>query len=140
MTADGVQIIISIQNEREWASFAGRIMGHPEWAREGPFRLNVERVKNRPALEREVAAVFAAATGAEMQDRLREARIAYGVVNPVAELSRHPVLRRVAVATPSGPAAIPAPPVRAKGGATATLGAVPGLGEHTERLRKEFAA
>jgi len=38
------------------------------------------------------------------------------------------------VATPSGPVTYPAPPR----GRTARYGAVPGIGEHAEKVRAEF--
>ncbi|MBM3566072.1 MAG: CoA transferase, partial [Alphaproteobacteria bacterium] len=53
-TADGGRILISIQNEREWARFAERILGHPEWARAGPYGDNVSRVGNRDKLLPEI--------------------------------------------------------------------------------------
>jgi crotonobetainyl-CoA:carnitine CoA-transferase CaiB-like acyl-CoA transferase len=74
-----------------------------------------------------------------MAAKLLAAGIAFGRVNEVADLSRHADLRRVEVATPSGPVAMPAPPARVMGEKPA-LGPVPGLGEHTDALRREFSA
>lgn len=135
---DGSQIVISIQNEREWARFCDQVLGHPEWAIEGPFADMVSRVANRPALEAEVDAVFAGYDRDAMAAVLRDAGIAYGFVNTVADLSDHPALRRMAVDAPHGPVDLPAPPAR-RDGKPVTPGPVPAVGADTERIRKEFA-
>ena len=57
-------------------------------------------------------------------------------VNDVAGLIAHPHLRRISVETPSGPVSYPAPaPLRDQ---ARSYGAIPRLGEHTERVKKEF--
>jgi itaconate CoA-transferase len=54
----------------------------------------------------------------------------------MAGLIAHPHLRRISVETPSGPVSYPAPaPIRDE---ARRYGAVPRLGEHTEKVRKEF--
>jgi crotonobetainyl-CoA:carnitine CoA-transferase CaiB-like acyl-CoA transferase len=67
------------------------------------------------------------------------ASIAYGFVNGVDGLSRHPALRRVTVETERGPVAIAAPAARFSDGERA-LGPVPALGAHDAAIRAEFAA
>ncbi len=138
-TADGERILISIQNEREWARFAERILGHAEWAECGPFRDNISRVAHRDRLAAEIAAVFRREIAAELAVRLRQAEIAFGVVNAVAGLSAHPALRRTTVGSPSGAVRLPSPPAIRDGDETA-IGPVPALGQHTEAVRREFAA
>jgi crotonobetainyl-CoA:carnitine CoA-transferase CaiB-like acyl-CoA transferase len=139
VTGDGRQILISIQNEREWARFAGEILDHPEWAEEGPFASNVSRAANREQLAAEINAVFARHPAEALAERLKRAGIAYGFVNSVAGLSTHPALHRCTVGTPTGPVEMPEPPARRGGGETA-LRPVPALGEHTEAIRKAFAS
>ena len=137
-TADGAQVLISIQNEREWADFCLRFLGDPDLpAREG-FRSNVERVANRPAVDAHIAATFAGLTRAECGQRLLAARTAFGFVNDVAAFARHPALRRVTLDTPGGPVALAAPPAQFSDGPR-ELGPVPALGSHTEQIRAEFA-
>ncbi len=70
---------------------------------------NSMRCENRTALDGEINAVFTKLTKAELIQRLQRGRIAYGSVNSVAELSRHPQLRRATVATPAGPVVVVAP-------------------------------
>jgi len=137
-TADEEQVVISIQNEREWTQFACEILEQPELAEEGPFVSNILRVKNRDALRAVISEAFGRYTRADLCDRLLKTRIAFGRINSIDEFSQHEDLRRVEVATPTGPARIPAPPARIQGEAD-DLGPVPACGEHTEALRREFA-
>ena len=46
-------------------------------------------------------------------------------------------LRRITVGTPSGPVSYPAPPRHDAG--TRRYGAVPAVGEHTDKVRAEFS-
>jgi len=137
-TADGTPVLISIQNEREWADFCARFLLQPELpAREG-FRSNVERVAHRPLVDAHIAATFATLPREECAARLKAARTAFGFVNDLAAFADHPALRRVTLETPGGPVEAAAPAALFDDGPRA-LGPVPALGEHTEALRAEFA-
>ena len=83
-------------------------------------------------------AAFTSVDRATLVARLRAAGIAFGAINDVAGLSAHPALRRVEVDSPTGPVAMAAPPARFDG-AVRALGPVPGIGEQTEAIRKEFS-
>jgi itaconate CoA-transferase len=135
---DGGEVVISIQNGREWVRFCAEALERPELAGDARFRDNPARVANRPALDREIAAVFGPLTREQMIERLRRAEIAYGAVNSVADLTTHPQLRRIAVETPSGPAELIAPPARHRG-EDRDYGPVPGLDQHGAAIRQEFA-
>ena len=137
-TKDGELILISIQNNREWGQFATEIMQRPELAEEGPYKDNISRVANLDALEADISAVFKLYNRDELAQKLLAARVAFGRVNSVADFSAHADLRRMDIETPHGPVQIPVPPARVKG---EDVGAavVPGLGEHTQDLRTEFA-
>jgi crotonobetainyl-CoA:carnitine CoA-transferase CaiB-like acyl-CoA transferase len=139
VTKDGVRIVISIQNEREWADFCARVLGEPDFAAHPDYASNVLRVNNRPALDAKIAAFFAARTKDEVTGLLAAARTAYGVANTVAEFSKHPQLRRVNVATANGDVAIPAPPPIVNGERAPKLGPIPRVGEHSDAIRAEFA-
>lgn len=138
-TADGTLVLISIQNEREWAAFCARFLGEPELPARPGYESNVARVANRAEVDAHVGAAFARMGRAEAADRLLAAGTAFGFVNDLAGLARHPALRRVTVETEAGPASIVAPPVRYAGEERA-LGPVPAIGANTEALRAEFAA
>ncbi|MFH5925742.1 CaiB/BaiF CoA transferase family protein [Roseomonas xinghualingensis] len=138
-TADGAQVLISIQNEREWADFCARFLWEPELPLREGFRSNVERVANRPMVDAHIAAVFAALTRSECAMRLKEAKTAFGFVNDLDAFTHHPALRRVTLETPGGPVQAAAPAPIFSDGAR-ELGPVPALGAHTDSIRKEFAA
>ncbi len=131
-------MLISIQNEREWAEFCARFLLEPELPQREGFQTNVIRVANRPMVDAHVGAVFATLTRTEAAERLRAVNTAYGFVNTVAEFAKHPALRRVTVATEAGPVALAAPPVITTDGPVA-LGPVPAIGADSATIRAEFA-
>ncbi len=134
---DGRQAVLAIQNEREWRSFCAIVLKKDNLADDPRFSSNSARVANRPALDAEIKNVFRHLTLADVTGRLDEAKVAWGAVNSVADLSRHPQLRRVDVETGSGSVNLVAPPVRWRGEPFEAR-AVPDLGGDSERLRKEF--
>jgi crotonobetainyl-CoA:carnitine CoA-transferase CaiB-like acyl-CoA transferase len=138
-TSDGALVLISIQNEREWANFCATVLDEPGLTKQPGYDSNNARVANRPEVDARVARSFAALTRQEVARRLDESRTAYGFVNELADLAVHPALRRVAVETPVGMASIVAPPA-IRDGAKAELGKVPGIGEHDAVIRADFAA
>ncbi len=135
---DGKQVVIAIQNEREWARLCTEVLGDPEMARDPRFCDNESRVAHRGDLDARIDAVFGSLDRDQISERLKTAKVAFGALNSVADLSEHPQLRRVTVATPAGPVAMPAPPVR-HAGKPSNPGPVPGLDEHGDAIRKEFA-
>lgn len=135
-TADG-QVLISIQNEREWSQFCTLVLYEPDLAAASGFASNVERVANRERIDTHIAKALRTLRRDELIERLQSARIAFGRLNDVPGLSTHPQLRRVAVSSPSGQIDLVAPPVR-RGGWEAETGRVPALGEHDQALRREF--
>ncbi|MBN8874001.1 MAG: CoA transferase [Rhodospirillales bacterium] len=137
-TADGALVLISIQNEREWAEFCAKFLGEPDLPQREGFQTNVIRVANRPVVDAHVGAAFAKLTRAEVAAKLRAANTAYGFVNDVAAFSHHPALRRVEVETPNGPVSLAAPPVLLSDGPRA-LGPVPAVGADSAAIRAEFA-
>ena len=82
--------------------------------------------------------MFGALERDELEARLRKHQIAYGAINTVKEVSKHPALQRVNVPTASGPVSVVAPPVRVAG-QPPHVGHVPELGEHTAAIQAEFA-
>jgi itaconate CoA-transferase len=135
--ADGTLILISIQNEREWAAFCRDFLEEPDLPARPGYTTNAERVAHRAEVDAHVARAFAALSPDEAALRLRRANIAFGFVNDCAGLARHPALRRVTVETPAGPVRLAAPPAQFTDGAR-TLGAVPALGAHSDAIRAEF--
>ena len=133
----GEQVVISIQNEREWAQFCERVLERPELVKDPLYLTNTARCENRADLDSEISRIFSTLVRAQLMQRLTAAKIAFGAVNTVADLARHPQLRRTAVATASGSVDLVAPPVQV-GDAEAQLRPVPALGEHGEAIRREY--
>ena len=135
-TKDGADILISIQNDREWRILAEKVMGDATLAADPKFAKLMDRVKHRADTDGKVAASFATMDADTLSGKLEAADIAFARVNDVAGLITHPHLRRISVETPSGPVSYPAPaPVR---DTPRSYGRIPALGEHTEKVRKEF--
>jgi len=134
----GAQLVIAIQNQREWLSFCENVLERPELAEHPDFADNAARVRNRPALDEEIAAVFGRYDREALTELLRGARIAYGAVNSVADLARHSQLRRAPLETPAGAIEMVATPLQFAG-EVQEFAPVPGLDEHGAALRAEFA-
>jgi formyl-CoA transferase len=136
-TADGIPILISIQNDREWARLCGSVLGRPEAAQDARFATSIARTSNRAATDALVGDCFANRSFALLGRQLHQADIAFACVNDLAAALAHPHLREIAVASPAGAVPLPAPPARFPGEAQ-SFGAVPRLGEHSLSVRREF--
>ena len=133
----GEQVVISIQNNREWENFCEQVLQRPEFVDAPAYCNNVDRCTNRPALDQEINGVFGQMERADLLQRLQQAKIAFGSVNSVADLAQHQQLRRTSVATPSGTVELVAPPVIVER-EQPSLRPVPGLGEHSDAIRREY--
>ena len=137
-TKDDSLVLISIQNEREWADFCTHFMLEPDLPKRPGFETNVIRVANRAEVDGYVERMFLTLTRDEAAARLRTAKTAYGFVNGLPEFSRHPALKRITVETPAGPVSLAAPPAILSDGSR-SYGPVPAIGAHTAKIRAEFA-
>jgi len=134
---DGADILIAIQNDREWRVLAEKVLGDSALGTDLKFATNPKRVENRFDTDAKVATNFARHDVGALMKKLESADIAFARVNDWELLSKHAHLRRITVDAPSGPVSMPAPaPLRA--GEDRTYGPIPALGEHTEMIRKEF--
>jgi itaconate CoA-transferase len=135
---DGVPILISIQNDREWVVFAAKVLGDASLGTHPTFATNVARVTNRSEVDTRVAAVFARHDIEPLMRLLDDADVAFGRVNDVAAVLKHPHYRTVTVKAGASTATMPAPPAQWTG-ETVAFAAVPGLGEQSDNIRREFA-
>ncbi|MCK1269132.1 CoA transferase [Bradyrhizobium sp. 49] len=136
--ADGKQIIFSVQNDREWVSFCTKFLKRPELVRQSGFADNMERIRNRGALDEIVVDRFAQMSGDEAMRQLEAAGLAYGRLNQIEDVCQHPHLRRVSVCTPEGDVHVIAPAAIFAEEKAPALRPVPARGAHTELLRREF--
>lgn len=140
--ADGKDVLLSIQNEREWVALCEQFLERPELVEDPRFATGADRVAHREELNAIVAGRFGASDSDEAMRLLDEAGIANAGVNDVEEFLAHPVLgardRWRDVRIPGG-VAVPAllPPADLAGTAP-RMGAVPAVGEHTDRILAEL--
>jgi crotonobetainyl-CoA:carnitine CoA-transferase CaiB-like acyl-CoA transferase len=138
-SADKVPVLISIQNDREFERLCHNVLDKPGLEKDPDYATGIARNSRRDATNEIVAKSFALQSFAELAARLDAAQIAWARVSDVASLSTHPQLRRTHFASPKGDVSIPAL-AAAYDGEPAQLGAVPELGQHTDQVRREFAA
>jgi formyl-CoA transferase len=138
-TRDGADVLISIQNDREWVILARDVMGDAVLAADPDFATVVERVKRRAETDGRVATSFGSMSVDELTKKLQRADIAFGRVNDPESLRHHPHLRRITIGSPTGPLSYPAP-AALRAGAPREYGPIPALGEHDAKIRKEFGA
>ena len=137
-TADDGEVVIAIQNDREWRRFCDKVLDKPELGEHASYANNVSRCENREAMNEEITAVTSTCSEADLRSKLFAASIAFASLNDMLALSEHPHLRRHVVATPSGSARLVAPAAQTDGEAFSS-GAIPALNEHGDALRAEFA-
>lgn len=136
--SDGKDVLLSIQNEREWAKLCTDVLGDATLASNPLYSSNVNRVKNCSALEEIIAAKFKDITREEAVTLLNEAGVACGRLSSMDDLIVHPQLRLTTVQAASGPIEMLAPGAKVKG-IDLSLGPVPEIGEHTKSIGSEFA-
>lgn len=134
-TADGGQVLLSVQNDREWRRLAELVLGRRELADDPNFATNAARVAHRTRTDEAVARALATFTAAEAIARLEAAGIACARINTVVDVAAHPQLaargRWREVGSAVGPLRALLPPINLGGSQEARMGAVPALGEHT---------
>ncbi|RPI47254.1 MAG: CoA transferase [Betaproteobacteria bacterium] len=154
--ADGKDVMMGIQNEREWAVFCDKVLGRPELANDSRFNSNSRRLQNREPLLRIVREVFGSMSAEQLVARLDAAGIANARMNEMQEVWDHPQLkargRWTEMGSPVGTLPVLRPPAT-HSDFDPTIGAVPAVGQHTvailgalgysaadiERLRAEGA-
>lgn len=140
-TGDGHTVVLGTTNDREWQRLARELLGRNDLADDPRFAGNADRVQNRAILDEAIAAWCARHDLAHIQDAADAAGIGNARYNAPSDVLAHPQLeqrdRWHTIDTPAGP--IPSllpPPVIA--GYDPPMGAVPGLGEHTEAVLGEL--
>jgi itaconate CoA-transferase len=132
------QVVIGVQNEREWKAFCDCVIRQPQFADDSRFSSNSRRLENHAALRSIIESELSSITMAEALRRLEMAGTASATLNSIADLWAHPQLaarqRWTQVQTSAGP--IPAlwPP----GLSSSRMDPVPTLGQHTEQILREL--
>lgn len=138
---DGSQIMLGLQNEREWVVFCQKVLARPELAQDARFASNPARVEHRDALRALIMEVFGALSRDQVLARLDDAQIANASVNTMSDVWNHPQLaareRWREVDSPAGPLPALIPPATSSAFA-ARMDGVPALGEQSEAILREL--
>ena len=134
---DGGLILLSIQNEREWARLATEVLDRPDMVDGDQFLSNIKRVENRDALNAIMHEAFGQHSQKDMAKKLNDAGIAYGRLNSIDDLINHPQTQYITTMTSAGEVRMIAPGASFDG-QHLVADRVPDLGEHTEQLKNEF--
>ena len=138
-TSDGIDTIVSIQNEREWIRYCEIVLQNPSLAIHKKFASNNLRVENRAALDAEIDAIVGGIDASEYRSRLVKADLAFGAVNTIADLANHVALRRRRIRTAEKDLLeIPATPIRWSDTDPIDGKGIPAIGADTEKIREEF--
>ncbi|MET9390372.1 CaiB/BaiF CoA-transferase family protein [Streptomyces sp. NPDC006624] len=139
--SDGKEVLLSIQNEREWAALCTGFLGRPELAAEPRFATASDRVSHREELDAIVAGRCARSGSGEILAELEGLGIACAGVNDVAAFLDHPVLaargRWTEVGVPGATVEALLPPADLAG-LPARMDPVPAVGEHTDAILTEL--
>ncbi|KUI11429.1 CoA-transferase [Mycobacterium sp. GA-1285] len=140
-TRDGQTVVLGTTNDREWQRVAREIIDRPDLAVDPRFATNPDRCAHREILEEAIGSWCAQHDLAEIQKIADDAGIGNSRYNLPSEVVAHPHLtardRWRTVATPKGDIrALRPPPVISD--FEQPMGAVPGLGEHTDAVLGEL--
>lgn len=137
---DGRDVMLGLQNEREWATFCNVVLEKPELAEDARFASNHARSGNRSALDAEIYRVFDGLTSEDLIARLDRAGIANARVNDMQGLWNHTQLkardRWREVASPAGPLPALVPPGQTP--SEARMDAIPASGADTDAILTEL--
>ena len=138
---DGKDVMLGIQNEREWVAFCTKVLEQPELATDPRYDNNTKRNAARTEMLALINGVFATMTVEQVVARLDAADIANARMNTPTEVWDHPQLkarnRWREVDTPKGRIAALLPPVGLTGHEP-RMDPVPAVGEHTDRILAEL--
>lgn len=140
-TGDGQTVVLGTTNDREWQRLAREILDRPDLADDPRFAGNAGRVEHRAELDAAIAAWCARHPLAHVQERADTAGIGNSRYNLPSDVIAHPHLRVRDrwrdIDTPNGPVPALLPPA-ILAGYQPPMGAIPGLGEHTDPILAEF--
>lgn len=135
---DGMEILLSIQNEREWARLCEVLLDAPDLSAKPGWSTIAERVANRDAVDARVAEAFAKLTRQDACALLQSADLAFGRLIEMEDLMVHPQNQMIRVATSGGEVELLAPGA-VIAGETPRYGSVPDKGADTAQVKAEFS-
>ena len=138
---DGSNVMLGLQNEREWQVFCEKVLNQPALAKDPRYDSTSKRVANRDGLRGLIVDAFAKMTIDQVIEALEKAQIANARVNEMKDVWAHPQLkarqRWTEIQTPVG--ALPAllPPATSSA-FDARMDPIPDIGEHTLSILKSL--
>lgn len=140
-TRDGQTVVLGTTNDREWQRLAREIIDRPDLAENPRYAGNSDRCDHRGELNDAISAWCAQHDLADIQKIADNAGIGNSRYNTPSEVVAHEHLRardrwRPVVTLKGEISALRPPPVIT--GFDQPMGAVPGLGEHTEAILAEL--
>ena len=135
---DNKQILISIQNEREWQSLCEIALGDPDMARDERFSSSTRRLENRQVLDDRIEAVFRQDDRETVIQKLAAAGIAYGRLSDLDDLATHPQVKFREIDIAGKIIQLLDRGAEVAGKLRKVL-KVPSLGQDNEKIRKEFS-
>ena len=90
---DGRTVLLAIQNDREWATFADVVLGNSALSTDARFATNAVRIANVAALESMISSRFAEVPAEDIRAALATAGIATAHVNDLSQVWQHEQLR-----------------------------------------------
>lgn len=138
-TCDGLQLVIAVQNNREWDRLCRIVLNRPDLVDDPRFATNNARVANRSDMDHILRRGFLEFDLKALEAALDEAGIAFGAVNSVQQLSAHPQVRRWPMKVNGHEVAFVAPPLQTPFD-DGHFRDVPEIGQHTDQIRAEFSA
>ena len=133
----GKKVLLSIQNNREWASFCQKVLRRGDLIKDKRFCNNPERFENRIFLDQIVNGTFSQMERGEVIEKLDNAKIANAKLSSIADLSDHSFLKNSLARVGETNISMAALPLGNKFDRPTQ---VPSLGEHSDLLRSEFSS
>ncbi|SHI14986.1 CaiB/BaiF CoA transferase family protein [Pollutimonas bauzanensis] len=134
---DGSEVMLGLQNEREWAAFCEVVLQQSDVAADSRFNSNSQRVANKEALRVLIVTTFASLSRAQVIERLEAASIANASVNTMIDVWNHPQLaerkRWRQIDSAAGPLPALMPPA-SNSAFQARMDKIPALGENSASI------
>ena len=135
---DNKQILISIQNEREWQNLCEIALDDPDMARDERFSSSTRRLENRQVLDDRIEAVFRQDDRETVIQKLAAAGIAYGRLSDLDDLATHPQVKFREIDIAGKIIQLLDRGAEVAGKLRKVL-KLPSLGQDNEKIRKEFS-
>jgi crotonobetainyl-CoA:carnitine CoA-transferase CaiB-like acyl-CoA transferase len=140
-TRDGRLVVLGTTNDSEWQRLTRELIAREDLAEDPDYATNSQRWHRTEAINAAIARWTEQHDAEEICERADRAGIGSAILRSIPEASRHPEIlareRWTEIDSPVGPVSSLLPPVESPAW-DMPLGAVPGLGEHTDAILAEL--